>query len=171
MTLADEKKGITVKIDADLHAEVREYIEQHGMTMAEFITLAVDNELHPKYQNKEEKNIKNFEIAAENGNDYAEYQLGKLYLYGREIDRDYHKAMEYLQSAADKGNPYAKQLLHSVKSNRHWSAAMGSFRLLHHLARMLQNQLEDERKEKLGGIDRKLKRKIDEKKQAHGLKQ
>ncbi len=115
--------------------------------------------------------IKNFEIAAENGNDYAEYQLGKLYLYGREIDRDYHKAMEYLQSAADKGNPYAKQLLHSVKSNRHWSAAMGSFRLLHHLTRMLQNQLEDERKEKLGGIDRKLKRKIDEKKQAHGLKQ
>lgn len=58
MTLADEKKGITVKIDADLHAEVREYIDQHGMTMAEFITLAVDNELHPKYQNKEEKNIK-----------------------------------------------------------------------------------------------------------------
>ena len=79
--------------------------------------------------------------------------------------------MKYLQSAADKGNLYAKQLLHSVKSNRHWSAAMGSFRLLHHLARMLQNQLEDERKEKLGGIDRKLKRKIDQKKQAHGLKQ
>ena len=47
--MADEKKGITVKIDADLHAEVKEYIEQHGMTMAEFITLAVDNELHPKY--------------------------------------------------------------------------------------------------------------------------
>ena len=115
--------------------------------------------------------IKNFEIANENGNDYAEYQLGKLYLYGREIDRDYDKAMEYLQSAADKGNPYAKQLLHSVKSNRHWSAAMGSIRLLHHLARMLQNRLEDERKDKMGGIDRKLKRKIDEKKQAHGLKQ
>ena len=115
--------------------------------------------------------IKNFEIAAENGNDYAEYQLGKLYLYGREVERDYDKAMEYLQSAADKGNPYAKQLLHSVKSNRHWSAAMGSIRLLHHLARMLQNRLEDERKDKMGGIDRKLKRKIDEKKQAHGLKQ
>lgn len=34
-----------------------------------------------------------------------------------------------------------------------------------------QRCLEDERKEKFGGIDRKLKRKIDEKKQAHGLKQ
>lgn len=42
--MADEKKGITVKIDADLHAEIREYLERHeGMTMAEFITLAVDD--------------------------------------------------------------------------------------------------------------------------------
>ena len=37
--MADEKKGITVKIDADLHAEIREYLERHeGMTMAEFMT-------------------------------------------------------------------------------------------------------------------------------------
>lgn len=64
MTLADEKKGITVKIDADLHAEVRQYIEQHGMTMAEFITLAVDNELHPKHQIKEEKNMGNMRTMA-----------------------------------------------------------------------------------------------------------
>lgn len=64
MTLADEKKGITVKIDSDLHAEVRQYIEQHGMTMAEFITLAVDNELHPKHQNKEEKNMGNMRTMA-----------------------------------------------------------------------------------------------------------
>ena len=115
--------------------------------------------------------IKNFEIAAENGNDYAEYQLGKLYLYGREVERDYEKAIAYLTSAAKHGNQYAEQLLHSINSNKSWSAAMGSIRLLHHLARMLQNRLEDERKEKMGGIDRKLKRKIDEKKQAHGIKQ
>ena len=38
---SNEKKGITVKIDADLHAEVRQYIEEHEMTMAEFITLAL----------------------------------------------------------------------------------------------------------------------------------
>lgn len=30
--MADEnKKGITVKIDADLHAQVKEYIESRGM--------------------------------------------------------------------------------------------------------------------------------------------
>ena len=115
--------------------------------------------------------IKNLEIAAKNGNDFAEYQLGKLYLYGKEVDRDYEKAMEYLTSAAEHGNPYAKQLLHNLKSNRNWSAAMGTIRLLHHISRMLQDRLEDERKGKAGAIDRKLKRKIDEKKQAHGLKQ
>ena len=39
--MADEnKKGITVKIDADLHAQVKDYIESRGMTMAEFITYA-----------------------------------------------------------------------------------------------------------------------------------
>ncbi len=46
-----------------------------------------------------------------------------------------------------------------------------SLRLLQHLARIIQNRIEDERKGGKGGIDRKLKRKIDEKKQAHGLKQ
>lgn len=115
--------------------------------------------------------IRDFEIAAENGNDYAEYQLGKIYLYGKEVERDYEKAIAYLSSAAEHGNQYAEQLLHSIQSNRHWSASLGAIRLLHHLSRMIRNQLDDEKKEKAGAIDRKLKRKIDEKKQAHGLKQ
>ncbi len=115
--------------------------------------------------------IRNFETAAESGNDFAEYQLGKIYLYGKEVERDYEKAIAYLSSAAEHGNQYAEQLLHSIQSNRNWSAALGAIRLLHHLSRMIQNQLDDEKKGKAGAIDRKLKRKIDEKKQAHGLKQ
>lgn len=51
---SDGKKGITVKIDAELHAEVRQYLESHGMTMAEFVTLALQDELHPKIQMKED---------------------------------------------------------------------------------------------------------------------
>lgn len=65
MGIADEKKGITVKIDATLHAEIREYLERHeGMTMAEFITLAVDDELHPKIQQKEGSNMGNMRTLA-----------------------------------------------------------------------------------------------------------
>ena len=55
--MADEKKGITVKIDAGLHAEIRQYIEQNGMTMAEFVSQALYNELHPKIQPQEVKNM------------------------------------------------------------------------------------------------------------------
>lgn len=59
-----EKKGITVKIDADLHAEVRQYLEEHGMTMAEFVAQALDNELHPKYQIKENQQMGNMRTVA-----------------------------------------------------------------------------------------------------------
>lgn len=51
-----DKKGITVRIDAGLHAEVRQYLESHDMTMAEFVALALQDELHPK-MNTEEKNM------------------------------------------------------------------------------------------------------------------
>lgn len=54
--MAEEKKGITVKIDADLHAEIREFIEANGMTMADFVSKALYNELHPKIQPQEVKN-------------------------------------------------------------------------------------------------------------------
>ena len=46
--MAEEKKGITVKIDADLHAEVKAYVESQGLTMAEFVSKALDDELHAK---------------------------------------------------------------------------------------------------------------------------
>lgn len=117
------------------------------------------------------KALRNFEIAAENGNHYAEYMLGKIYLYGKEAEQDYVKAIAYLTVSAEHGNQYAAQLLHSIKSNRNWFATLGSLRLLSQISRIIQNRLDEERKGKANSIDRKLKIKIDEKKQAHGLKQ
>ncbi len=52
---SNEKKGITVKIDAELH---------HEMTMAEFVTLALQNELHPKLNMTEVKNMGNMRTLA-----------------------------------------------------------------------------------------------------------
>lgn len=60
----NEKKGITVKIDAGLHAEVRQYLEGHGMTMAEFVTQALQDELNPKINMQEEKNMGNMRTIA-----------------------------------------------------------------------------------------------------------
>ena len=115
--------------------------------------------------------IRNFEIAAENGNDYAEYQLGRIYLYGNGVPKDCDTAMYYLHLAADHGNNYAAQLLHSIRVNGNFAAALATLRLLGHMARVIQNRLEDERKSRGSSIDRKLRRKIEEKKQAQGLKQ
>ena len=60
----NEKKGVTVKIDAELHAEVRQYIEDHEMTMGEFVSLALQNELHPKLNIQEDKNMGNMRTLA-----------------------------------------------------------------------------------------------------------
>jgi len=59
-----EKKGITVRIDADLHAEVSQYLRDHGMTMAEFVSMALDDELHPKNQMKEGNTMANMKTIA-----------------------------------------------------------------------------------------------------------
>ena len=58
----NEKKGITVKVDAQLHAQVREYIEAHDMTMSEFVAKALDSELHPS-QTRGGVNMANRTIA------------------------------------------------------------------------------------------------------------
>ncbi len=60
----NEKKGVTVKIDAELHAEVKKYIEEHGMTMGDFVALALQDELHPKFNIKEEKTMGNMRTLA-----------------------------------------------------------------------------------------------------------
>jgi len=60
----NEKKGVTVKIDAELHAEVKRYIEEHEMTMGEFVSLALQDELHPKLNMQEDKNMGNMRTLA-----------------------------------------------------------------------------------------------------------
>ena len=111
-----EKKGITVKIDADLHAQVRQYIEANGMTMAEFVSKALDDELHPKMNIKEEKYMGNMRTMAfqvpedlfQQIKDYLERHnmTQKQFVLGLiqdELDRDYEErqAMAEKQQSDD----------------------------------------------------------------------
>ena len=98
------------------------------------------------------KAIWHLESAWKKGNHYAGYQLGKLYLYGREVETDQEKAIAYLTASAEMGNQYAGQLLHSIRNNRNWSAATGTLRLLHHISKIIQNRIVDERKGKDGEL-------------------
>ena len=115
------------------------------------------------------KAIRYFETAAKAGNGYAEYELGKLYLFGKEVPRSESLAIEYLNSSAEKGNIYAQQLLRYMESERRYYSAVNAVWLLGHIAKILQSSIEGE----YGGlsrIDKKQRREIMQKKQAQGMK-
>ena len=116
-----------------------------------------------------EKALRYFQIAAADGNSYAEYQLGKLYLFETEI-RDETQAMWWLKLSAGHGNVYAQKLLQHMSDERRFYAAANSVWLLGHIAKILQSNIEGE----YGGlsrIDKKQRREIMQKKQVQGLKQ
>ncbi len=107
--------------------------------------------------------------VAEEGDPYAQYQLGKLYLYGNGVEKDVALAYEYLIESAKNVNPYAMQLLNSHRKGRGTSVAMCSMSLLHHLSRIIQNQIEQNRRRRKIKTDRKTRQKIDDKKFGLGL--
>lgn len=109
--------------------------------------------------------------AAEQGNPYAGYQLGRLYLYGIEVDRNAEKAIALLTASAAQGNPYAAQLLKHYHQHKNWAAVMGSFRLLQHMAGVISGQLYSDEDGGRSQTDRKLRRRIDEKKMLHGIRE
>lgn len=49
--------------------------------------------------------------AADNGNQFASYQLGKLYLSGDGVPKDIPKAVAYLTDAAEQNNSQAQYVL------------------------------------------------------------
>ena len=111
-----------------------------------------------------------FRIAANDNNTFAEYQLGKIYLYGYGVEKDYDIAMHYLHLSAEHGNQYDEQLLYSIQKQKNIMAAMSSQRLLQHISNLICRKNQEQNRRKIGQIDRKMQQRINEKKQAHGLK-
>ena len=109
--------------------------------------------------------------AAKRGNQWAEYQLGKMYLYGQGIDKDYELAVQLLTSSASKGNEYAQHILDNYHPYTQSSSAtvLASMRLLARLSQIIRDDAE-KRNTNSRTIDRKLMRKIEEKKMAQGQK-
>ena len=109
--------------------------------------------------------------AVNQGNQWAEYQLGKMYLYGQGVDKNYDEAVRLLTSSANRGNEYAQRLLDNYHSNTHGNSAtiLASLRLLARLSQIIREDAD--KRDKTGrSIDRKLMRKIEEKKMAQGQK-
>ena len=114
-----------------------------------------------------QKAIAMFELAAEQGNIFAEYQLGKLYCFGQGVPQNLEVGMEWLKAFASHGNEYAAHLLEKVQHHIHQQTTSAVFGLFRGLAGMIQTSANNFIRRR-NSIDRKQRQKIEEKKQAHG---
>ena len=105
-------------------------------------------------------------------NQYAQYLLGKMLLFGKETNRDVETGIALLSASAEQGNVYAARLLQSYYSGRlrNPSLGMAAVRLLSQLGRMFTDRLRRNEDGQRAVIEKKLRQKIEEKKQAHGMK-
>ena len=110
--------------------------------------------------------------SADQNNMFAQYLLGKLFLFGKEIEQDKQQAVYYLEKSALQGNEYAQYLLDYVNTifEPKIDLMLVSCCFFHHLSRIFQEQMLPDKKNPLIGTDRKLKKKLLEKRMALGHK-
>lgn len=114
------------------------------------------------------KAVELFTKSAEQGNQYAQYALGKLYLLGHDVRQDKETALHWLSAAAAQGNIYAKYLLERMDSFKDPSILLAATRLMHHLGNIFREEYQKAFGNPLIQVDRKLRKKIMEKKLAQG---
>ena len=110
-----------------------------------------------------------FTQSAEAGIQYAQYMLGKLYLMGQGVAQDQTQAMDWFSRSAAQGNQYAQFFLERQDSLRPPSVMLAATRLLYHISQIFENRSLPRSSAGLH-VDRKLRRKIQEKKIALGHK-
>ena len=110
-----------------------------------------------------------FTRSAEAGNQYAQYMLGKLYLTGQGVTQDQVHAMVWFSRSAALGNQYAQFFLERQNDLRPPSVMLTVTNLLYHMSRIFEDHSLPRSSAGLQ-VDRKLRRKIQEKKIAMGHK-
>ncbi len=157
-----------------------ETINQDLDKAEKYLLSAEDNQftqyaLGKLYLQKEKYDIQKavfyFEKSADK-NMQSSYQLGRLYLFGADgLERKKEKAMEYLNLSAEQGNEYAQNILENQEKFENETLASTVFSLFVNLSRCIEDDYHN--KFQLGRkmIDSKLRRMIQEKNQALGIKQ
>jgi hypothetical protein len=113
--------------------------------------------------------VEHLTAAAEQGHQYAQYALGKLYLVGDEIPLDKEQSAYWLTQSASQGNQYAQFLLNHQSDNQSPSLLLSATHLLHHMSQIFQ-ETPPPSNPAAHHVDKKLMRRIREKKIAAGHK-
>ena len=129
--------------------------------------LYLQGELIPKDMPKA---LKYLTASAGQGSPFAQYILGKLYLMGKEVEQDREKAYRWFEMAAEQGNPYARFFLEHAGESQSPRLLLTATRLLHQLGQIFQENSVPPVPPGSQRTDRKLRRKIRQKKIALGQK-
>lgn len=156
-------QGKLVQKDIARELPLLEELAEAGVTPAAYIAGKVY--LKEEGWKDVQRAIRCFHMAADDGNSYAEYQLGKIYYFGNGIRADREKGLEYLNRSAAHGNMYAENLLRVIQQQH----IRGAASLIAQLGRMFQEKEQQDRV-RHQQPDRKQRRQIDEKKQAMGIR-
>lgn len=117
-----------------------------------------------------DKDIDDLVEDATNGNQYAQFSLGKLYLTEEEIIRNKEEAIKWLSLSAEQGNEYAKFFLDNIDGLYCQSISTIVSRMFHHMSKIFEDNLTMQTSNVGKKIDSKLLRRLREKKLAQGHK-
>jgi len=118
------------------------------------------------YENDTAFAVKWLTASAGQGNQYAQYSLGKHFYYERDIEQ----AVSLFSLSAAQGNEYAAKMLDFIENGGYSHTNTSVITLLHRLGQMMQNRCEENYQKLTGQTDRKLLRKITQKKENLGQK-
>lgn len=119
-----------------------------------------------------EKAISYLKGASRLGNNFASFQLGKLFYFGNDdIERDVRVGLDYLNIASEQGNEYASQMLENITAHKDFYIAQSSISLMYYLSGLIQNNNSAQNTKAMSRIEKKIRKKDINKKQLHGLKQ
>ncbi len=137
----------------------------------EFTQYALGNLYLQKEKYDIEKAISYFEKSADK-NMWSSYQLGRIYLFCTdELKNDNEKAMKFLNLSAEQGNEYAQNILDNQEKFENEMLVSTVFNLFVNLSRCIEDEYHNKFKSGRKMIDSKLRRMIQEKNQALGIKQ
>ena len=112
-----------------------------------------------------------FEKCADT-NMWANYWLGKIYLFGcEEVPQNRKKALEYLTFSAKQGNGYAQNILDNMQQYQSEMLTNTIFSLFVNLSKCLSEDYNQKFQSGRISVDKKLRRMMQEKKQALGMKE
>jgi len=114
--------------------------------------------------------VKFLEIASNNGNQFAQYMLGKFYLFGKYVSEDKETAKRYFALSAEQGNEYAKFFLDNMDKFYNPSVCLVVSRMIHHMSKIFEDNIPLKTSGAGLKIDSKLMKKLREKKVAQGHK-